>query len=94
MLVDRIDEEICDAKTYAENYVEFKAMNDSTWANRYKEMANDELKHADYIHERAVNEINRLRTVYTPPAEMLEMWDVEHKKYVEKTAWIKTMLQL
>lgn len=57
-------------------------------------MAKDELKHADYLHELAVNEINKLSSVYTPPTEMMEKWDMDHKKYVEKAAWVKQMLQL
>lgn len=30
----------------------------------------------------------------TPPAEMMENWQNEHKKYVDKVAWIKQMLTL
>lgn len=93
-LVDTIDEEICGAKDYAECYVEMKAKNNTQWANRYKEMSNDELKHANYIHERAVQEIEELKRVYTPPQEMQDIWDKSHKEYVEKVAWIKQMLAL
>ena len=57
-------------------------------------MAQDELKHADYIHERAVSEIEELRTIYTPPEEMLEKWESDHKKYIEKAAWIRQMLAM
>jgi hypothetical protein len=93
-LADEIQDELCSAKEYAEKYVEYKASNDSQWAGRFNEMAKDELKHADYLHELAVNEINKLSSVYTPPTEMMEKWDMDHKKYVEKAAWIKQMLQL
>jgi hypothetical protein len=41
-----------------------------------------------------VNEINKLSSVYTPPTEMMEKWDMDHKKYVEKAAWVRQMLQL
>jgi hypothetical protein len=57
-------------------------------------MATDELKHADYIHERAVEEIEELRRVYTPPQEMLEKWDSDHKRYIEQAAWIRQMLTM
>ena len=93
-LADRIEEELNDAKTYAEDYLTFKAKGNQTWANRYREMANDELKHAVYIHERAVEEIEELRKVYTPPEEMLEKWESDHRKFLEKTAWIKQMLAM
>jgi hypothetical protein len=63
-------------------------------ANKYKEMATDELKHTTYIHEMAVQEIEELKKVYTAPAEMLEKWEKAHKEYVEKVAWIRQMLTL
>ena len=72
----------------------FKAKEDTQWANRYKEMAQDELKHASFIHDRAVEEIEELRKVYTPPQDMLEKWDADHKKFIEKSAFVKMMLNM
>ncbi len=91
---DRIMGEIDDAKHYAEKYVECKAEGKSSWANKYKEMASDELKHAMYLHEMTVEEIAKLEKVLTPPAEMQEKWDKLHKEYVEKAAWVKQMLMM
>lgn len=87
-------EELDGAKEYAECYIEKKASGNSGWATRFKEMANDELNHANYLHELAVEEIDKLKTVYTPPTDMMEEWEKDHKKYVEKAAWIKTMLEM
>lgn len=91
---EAIDEEISDAKEYAEKYVENRVREDIPTANKYKEMANDELKHAGYLHEWAVKEIEKLSRVYTPPADMQDKWNKLHKEYVEKTAWIKQMLSM
>lgn len=93
-LVEQLDEEIDGAKNYAEKYVEYKAKNNMAWANRFKEMAMDELKHCTYIHEMAVQEIDELKKIYSPPVEMQEKWEHEHKEYVEKVAWIKQMLAM
>ena len=93
-LVDRIDDELNDAKDYAEEYLTFKAKGNTTWATKYKEMATDELKHAGYIHDRAVEEIEELRKVYTPPEDMLQKWTSAHKTYIEKAAWVKQMLTM
>lgn len=93
-LVEAIDEELCGAKEYAEKYVEYKAKGNNAWANKYKEMANDELKHATYLHDKAVEDITELEKIYTPPEKMQKKWDESHAKYVEKTAWIKQMLTL
>ena len=93
MLVDQIDEEIEGAKNYAEKYLDLKANGDSR-AAQYRDMAQDELKHAANLHTEAVAEIKKLGEVYTAPAEMQEKWDKAHKEYVERAAWIKTMLQM
>lgn len=93
-LADEISEELDSAKEYAENHLMYKAKGNDEWSKRFFEMANDELKHADYLHDLAVEEIDELRKVYTPPQEMLEKWDADHKKYVEKAAWIKQMLAM
>ena len=93
-LADEIKDELKSAKEYAEEYLSFKAKDNSTWANRYKEMAQEELKHAGYIHDRVVLDIEELRKIYTPPAEMMEKWDADHKKYIEKAAWIRQMLSM
>lgn len=93
-MADKIKDELCSAKEYAENYLSEKAKGNSQLANRYKEMANDEIKHAMYIHDIAVAEIESLRKIYTPPQRMLEKWEKSHTKYVEKTAWVKQMLAM
>ena len=93
-LAEEMEDEIHSAKEYAEEYLTFKAKDNSTWANRYKEMANDELRHAEYLHDRAVAEIDELSKVYTPPEEMLEKWEHEHREYIEKAAWVKQMLSM
>lgn len=92
--VEQLDEEICGAKDYAEKYIEAKSKGNSGWANKYKEMANDELKHATYIHDIATQEIDELNKVFQPTVEMQEKWDKSHKEYVEKVAWIRQMLAM
>lgn len=93
-LVDCLDEELEGAQMYAEKYVERKANDDTKWAARFKAMAEDEIRHSTQIHELIVEEIEKLKKIYTPPQEMLDKWDHEHVKYVDKAAWIKQMLAL
>lgn len=92
--VERIEEELEDAKEYAEKYVEHKVNGETQTAMRYKEMSNDELKHAMYIHEWATQAIAKISETVTPPAEMLEKWEHEHKRYVDEVAHIKQMLAM
>lgn len=90
--VDHLKEEVEGAKEYAEKYIECKAKGNTQRANRYKEMASDELKHATYIHEWAVMEVEEISRVYKPPVDMMEKWEHEHKKFVEEVALIKKIL--
>lgn len=94
ILVDKIEDELEGAKDYAETYLDMKSRAQSTWANKYKSMAEQELSHAITIHERAVEEIAVLNKVYTPPIEMEEKWKTAHKSYVEKAAWVRQMLAM
>lgn len=92
--VEAIDEELEGAKEYAEKFVEARVKGDTATANRYREMVNDELKHASYEHEWAIREIGELSKLYTPPVSMQEKWDKEHKKYVEAVSQIRQMLEI
>jgi hypothetical protein len=92
--VEAIEDEIEGAECYAEKYVEAKAKGDSMKANHYKEMANDELKHATFQHGWAVAEIEAISKVYTPPVAMQEKWEHAHKEYVERVALVKQMLTM
>jgi intergrase/recombinase len=93
-MVEAIEEELEGAKDYAEKYVECKAKEKMQKASRYKEMAEDELKHAMYVHEWAVREVEQISTVYIPPADMMEKWEKAHREYVEKVAWVRQMLAM
>ena len=93
-LADKIKDELCDAKDYAEEALYYKSKSNGEWYSRYKSMAEDELKHAGYLHDRVVSEIDQLKAVMTPPEDMLDKWNHEHREYIEKAAWIKQMLAM
>lgn len=92
--VDHMIEELEGAKDYAEKYVECKANGNMAHANKYKEMAQQELNHAMNIHSFATEAVDKLSNIYTPPVDMQDKWEHAHKEYVEKAAWIKQMLTL
>ena len=49
--MSKMMDELKDAKEYAEKYKECYLKGDFQRANKYKEMAEDELKHAHYVRE-------------------------------------------
>ena len=71
-LIDSIEEELEGAKDYAERALEEKVRGNTTVANHFHEMAQDELKHSGFLHELAVKSADDLSKVFTPPEEMLE----------------------
>ena len=90
--VEKIAEELGDAKGYMETALEYKASGDSMRYAKYKELSVQELSHAQTLHEFAVQDIEQLRTVYPDiPQKMLDKWDRSHVEYVEKAAWIRQM---
>jgi len=92
--VDAIDEELAGAKEYAEKYVEYKSSGNMARANKYRDMSNQELLHSTFLHDFAMEDIAELNKVFQPTEEMEKKWDESHKHYVEKTAWIRQMLQM
>ena len=94
-LANKIKDEVCDAKEYAEQYVAEKVSGNTSVATKYKEMANDELKHAGYLHEFVVAEINKIKSSGIKyPESMEERWQTVHVEYVDKAAWVKQILAL
>ena len=90
--VEDIAEELDGAKHYIEIALEYKAIGDTTRYAKYKEMSTQELGHAQALHDFAVQDIEKLKSVYPDiPSDMMDKWQKSHVEFVEKTAWIKQM---
>lgn len=63
-------------------------------ARAYAEMAEQELGHANKLHDFVVKFIAKTREIAEPPPYMLEMWDEEHKEIVEEVAKAKAMISM
>lgn len=90
-LVNKINDELHDAKEYAEKHLEYKAKGKE---NPFRAMSEQELNHANLIHGIALDEITELEKVFRPTDEMRKIWAESHSNYVEKSAWIKMMLAM
>lgn len=93
-LVHNIDRELKLAECYSEKYIECKTDGDNQMSNTYKDMALDNIEHADTLHNMAVAVIDRIKTVYIPTPDMQAKWDETHQKYVEKATEIRRMLTM
>lgn len=93
-LSDKMCEELNGAKEYALAYLNYKNEYPLI-AKRYQEMAQDEIKHAGYFHDMAVDKINTIKSNGTEyPEFMEEIWIDKHNKYIEKLAIIKNILAM
>lgn len=90
--MDHISGELEGAMEYAEKYIENKAKGNTMRANAFKEMAGDELRHAERIHEFSSKDIQDVEHVYALSDEEKEKWEHFQKKYVHTMALIKHML--
>lgn len=91
-MIEHLEEEIEGAREYAERYVECKARGNMTRANKYKEMASDELKHAEYVRDFALADVESLSHVYSMREEEKEKWDKAMRSAHEHMALTKHML--
>lgn len=93
-MIEHIEEELEGAKSYAEKSIDSKARGNMARAEKYAEMARDELKHATYIKEFAMADIEDIKRVYKLPVEDEEKWEHAHKHFIECMAIIKQMLAM
>jgi DNA-binding transcriptional regulator YiaG len=91
-MLHALSEEIEGAENYAEQYIEHKARGVMHKASRYKEMSLDELKHAEYLRDFYIIDVDAYKTVYSMSDAEVHQWEHGLKKCAEKMATIKLML--
>lgn len=93
-IAGRIREELEDAEGYTKHALEYK---DSDWdfSQTLVGLAKQELTHSELLHNQAVKLIKDYREKNgPPPAAMAAVWDWEHEKMIEQTAYIKQLLEM
>ena len=93
-LSERITEEIEDAKYYAKCALKYRNDHRSL-ADTMFQISQEEVRHADMIHEEVVKIINEYRaTNGEPPAIMLQLYDYMHQQAIAKMNEVKTLQQM
>ena len=93
MISHQIHEEAEGAMDYAKMAVHYKEEYPEL-SRAYAEMAEQELSHANRLHDFVVKFINKVRETATPPKYMLDMWEEEHKEIIEEVAKTKAMIAM
>jgi len=92
-LIDNMEQELYLAKLYAQNFLIYNAEGNRELARRFKIMSNESIRHADVIHEVTIKNIQTLSESYTPPEEMLQIWNKKHNMYEDIVNWIKQIIK-
>jgi Na+-translocating ferredoxin:NAD+ oxidoreductase RnfC subunit len=93
-MLEQLEDEVEGARDYAEKYVECKARGNMSRANRYKEMAHDELKHATFLKEMDIADIDELKKVYPMTDEEQSLWEHGHKHVNDQMAMVMHVLSM
>ena len=98
-IVCYIKEELQDSKKYLDKAADAKAQGSMEIYQTAYKLGQEELNHALSWHDVAVNLINRKKQEMQAKGEqvpqfMLDMWNDEHKYYIEEAAKLKYMIEL
>lgn len=98
IITDRIKEEMEDVEEYICLAIHNKTTDTDAY-NTYMALAGEEYDHAMKLHDLATREIGKLRRVLaekheTPPQYMLDIWNEQHEKYIEKMGRLKYEIEL
>ena len=84
ILMEHVEEEICDAHTYAELALECREEDPET-AELYYKLSGEEMSHMYALHKSVVRIIEAYRREKgEPPADMMAIYEYLHKRMVKK----------
>lgn len=94
-MLDHMMEHICDeldgAWEYTEKYLENKAKGDHRY-QKYREMALDEINHAEILYSFSAADIESLKKVYTLTTDEEEKWHHTQKRFAERVSILRHTL--
>ena len=91
ILSEKIEEEVCDAKSYIKMAIDYKEEYPELSRTLYN-LSTQEMEHMNLLHNEVAEIIKRYReTKGDPPADMLAVYEYLHKKQIEKATDVKVM---
>ena len=91
ILSEKIEEEVCDAKSYIKMAVEYKDEYPELSRTLYN-LSTQEMEHMNLLHNEVTEIIRKWReTNGEPPADMMAIYDYTHNRQIEKALEVKMM---
>ena len=91
ILSSKIEEEVCDAKSYVTMAMEYKEEYPELSRTLYN-ISTQEMEHMNLLHGEVTQIIKRYReTQGEPPADMMAVYEYIHKKQIDKSLEVKTL---
>ena len=91
ILSEKIEEEIKDAKSYAEMSIKYKDEYPELSRTLYN-LSLQEMEHMNLLHQEVTEIIRKWReTNGEPPADMLAVYEYLHNKQIENSLEVKTL---
>ena len=91
ILSEKIEEEIKDAKSYADMSIKYKEEYPELSRTLYT-LSLQEMEHMNLLHNEVTTIIKRYReTNGEPPVEMMAVYDYLHNKQIENSLEVKTL---
>ena len=92
-IIGYIDDEIDDAEKYAKCALEYKSEHPKL-ASKLHDLSEEEMDHMKQLHSEVVRLIDDYRNKNgEPPAEMLAIYNYEHKKQINRAAFVKQLIE-
>lgn len=91
LISEKIEDEICDAREYAELAIEYKESYPELSKTFYT-LSTQEMEHMNILHKQVTELIRHYReTEGEPPSDMLAVYNYLHKQQMEKTLEVKVL---
>ena len=93
-LTEMIEDELEGAEEYAKCALEYKE-SDPVLSNVFFDIANQEMRHMNMLHDQVVNIIKKHRDTHgEPPAPMMAVYEYLHEKHIAKAADVRRYLDM